>query len=80
MPAFQVEDSDLMDEVTTKMALNNLKRNTLNALSSSKSSSDKAPPNDMELMQIMMSKIKSVEGKCAVLEKESRDKVRPLSC
>ena len=29
----------------------------------------------MDLMQIMMSKIKNTERKCAFLEKESREKV-----
>jgi hypothetical protein len=34
--------------------------------------------NDMELMQIMMNKIKLTESKCASLEKESRLKDRRI--
>lgn len=52
------------------MAVNNLRRNNPVTKSSA--------PNDMELMQIMMSKIKETEKRCAIFERESRDKVNIL--
>lgn len=50
------------------MALNNLKKKIPN-------SKNLNGPNDLELMQLMMSKIKQTEGKCAILERELTRKV-----
>ncbi|RNA43381.1 UBX domain-containing 11 [Brachionus plicatilis] len=58
-----IDDSDLIDEFTTQMAVNNLKKKI-------PSSNTSNGPNDLELMQLMMSKIKQTENKCAILERE----------
>lgn len=50
------------------MAVNNLKKRIPNSKSLS-------GPNDLELMQLMMSKIKQTESKCANLERELAKKV-----
>ncbi|CAF1140893.1 unnamed protein product, partial [Brachionus calyciflorus] len=44
-----IDDSDLIDEVTTQMAVTNIKRH----LPLNKSHATTSAPNDMELMQIM---------------------------
>jgi hypothetical protein len=54
------------------MAVNNLKKNI------TPSKLDHTP-TDMDLMQIMMSKIKTTEARCAFLEKESREKDKKIN-
>lgn len=63
----------MIDEFTTQMAVNNLKKK----ISTSQTSN---APNDLELMQLMMSKIKQAENKCAILEREITRKVCDEKC
>ncbi len=78
----KIDDTDLMDEVTTKMAVENLKSkivkvNSNNANTSALKSARKpidSTPNDMDLMQLMMGKIKRTEARCAIFEAESAQK------
>lgn len=53
------------------MAASNLKRNLVPAIGQT--------PSDMDLMQIMMGKIKATERRCAFLEKESREKDKKIN-
>ena len=59
-----------MDEVTTQMAISNLKRNIVKTNVPVADST----PNDMDLMQLMMGKIKRTEARCAIFEKDCKDK------
>lgn len=59
-----------MDEVTTQMAMSNLKRNIVKTNVPVADST----PNDMDLMQLMMAKIKRTEARCAIFERDSKEK------
>ncbi len=78
----KIDNSDLMDEITTKMAAQKMKNkfiklnentSNLNTVTSARGSVE-STPNDMELMQLMMGKIKQVEARCAIFEAESKQK------